>query len=202
MLILKKCGSFFFIFVIVCLFVSCVTFDHKNPYPGIEIVRYGNSQAYVFKNTSSNKLIISIDGSGWDSILGIKNERRWTITHNGAQLFQVLGDKYTFFIPEKFKRQPGMIYYNDMEDRANYTANNLLECYTESINGYLSEYTYSSIVLIGTSEGAALLPLIYERMNNKDMVKALVSISFGGLTQYESFAILSTRPNLSPDYKA
>jgi pimeloyl-ACP methyl ester carboxylesterase len=185
----------------ICLFVSCATYNHKNPYPGIEIVRYGNSQAYVFRNVLSDKLIINIDGSGWDSVLGTKNEKRWTLTHNGAQFLQVLGDKYTFFIPEKFKRQPGMIYDKDMEDRANYTANNLLDCYIESINGYLAEHSFSSIILIGSSEGAALLPMVYERMNNKDMVKALVSISFGGYSLYESYQILSESPEVPQETK-
>jgi pimeloyl-ACP methyl ester carboxylesterase len=167
----------------------------------MEIACYGNSQAYVFKNILSDKLIINIDGSGWDSVLGIKDEKKWTNIKNGAQLLKVLGNKYTFLIPEKFKRQPGMSYYNDMEDRAIYTADNLLDCYTESINGFLSEHTFSSIILIGSSEGAALLPLIYERMNNKNIVKAFVSISFGGLSLYESYNFFSTHPNMPPDYK-
>jgi hypothetical protein len=76
----------------------------------MEIVRYEKSQAYVFESILSDKLIINIDGSGWDSVLGIKNERRWATIHNGVQFLQVLGDKYTFFIPEKLRRQPGMIY--------------------------------------------------------------------------------------------
>jgi hypothetical protein len=196
-----KYNSLFFIFIVACLLVSCTTFNHKDPYPGMEIVRYGNSQAYVFENVLSDKLIINLDGSGWDSILGTKNERRWTATHNGAQLLQVLGDKYTFFIPEKLKRQPGMTYHEDIEDRANYTADNLLACYIESINGYLEEHSFSSIILIGTSEGAALLPLIYERMNNKDTVKALVSISFGGYSLYESYQILGASPEVPQETK-
>jgi predicted esterase len=194
MVVEKKNGLLFFI--IVCLFVSCATFNHKDPYPGMEIVHYGNSQAYVFENILSDKLIINIDGSGFNSALGIKNKRRWTVTHNGAQFLQVLGDKYTFFIPEKFKRQPGLVYDDDMEDRANYTANNLLDCYLESINGYLAEHSFSSIILIGTSEGAALLPLLYERMSNQGKVKALVSIGFGGYSLYESYKILSESPEV------
>jgi pimeloyl-ACP methyl ester carboxylesterase len=133
--------------------------------------------------------------------LGTKNGKKWSNTGMGAQLLQVLDDKYTFFIPEKLKRQPGMVYSEDMEDRANYMAGNLLDCYTESINGYLSEHLFSSIILIGSSEGAILLPLIYERMNNKDEVKALVSMGFGGVSIYESYSVLSLLPDTPPDYK-
>jgi hypothetical protein len=192
-----KYNSLFFIFIVVCLLVSCATYNHKDPYPGMKIVRYGNSQAYVFENVLSDKLIINIDGSGWGSALGIKSQGRWALVHNGSQFLQVLGNKYTFLIPEKLRRQPGMVYYGDMEDRSNYTAGNLLDCYIESINGYLAEHSFSSIILIGTSESAILLPLIYERMNNKDTVKALVSISFGGLSLYESYWILSQYPNIA-----
>jgi hypothetical protein len=197
----EKNKALVLVFFIIYIFSSCATFNHTNPYPGMEILRYGNSQAYVFKNALSNKIIINIDGSGWESVLGVKDKQKWKSTQNGAQFLQVLGGAYTIFIPEKLKRQPGMVYFADMEDRANYTADNLLNCYIESINGYLSENSFSSIILIGTSEGAVLLPSIYESMNDKDKVKALVSISFGGLSLYESYRILSAREDMLPEYK-
>ncbi|MDR0584279.1 MAG: hypothetical protein LBG57_08035 [Treponema sp.] len=167
----------------------------------MEIVRYGGSHAYVFKNISSNKLIINIEGSGGDSVLGTRNDKRWLTTHLGAQLLQVLNDRYTFFIPEKLNRQPGLDYSGEIDDRSNYTSNKILDCYVESINGYLAEHFYSSIILIGTSEGAILLPLIYEKMDAKDSVKAMVSIGLGGLSLYESYKILSASPRVSRNYK-
>jgi pimeloyl-ACP methyl ester carboxylesterase len=162
----------------------------------MEIHSYPNSQAYVFPNDKSDTLVISMDGSGWTSVLGTREGNNWTTTKMGAQLLQVLNNNYTFFIPEKLKRQPGESYYNNMEDRANNTAENLIACYTESINGYLAENNFSSIVLIGTSEGAMLLPLVYERMNNKDKVSAMVSYAFGGLSWSESYTILSKRTDI------
>lgn len=183
------------------LLFSCVTtFNHTNPYSGMEIIHYENSQGYLFKNPSSTRLVINIEGSGWDSVLGTQEGRTWSSTHNGAQMLQVFRDEYTFLIPEKLKRQPGLVYYENMEDRSNYTADNILNCYMEVINGYLSEHSFSSIILIGTSEGADLLPLIYERMHNKDNVKAIVSIGFGGLSLYECYSVLSTRTDLGPEY--
>jgi esterase/lipase len=164
----------------------------------MKIVSYGESHAYLFEQNTSDTLIINIDGSAWYSILGIKNEKRWTNVGNGAQLLKALGKEYTFLIPEKFKRQPGMLYFYDIEERAMYTANNLIDCYVESINGYLSEHSFKSIILVGTSEGAMVLPLIYEKLNDKNSVKAIVSIGFGGLSLYDSYVILSKRPNLPP----
>jgi pimeloyl-ACP methyl ester carboxylesterase len=158
----------------------------------METVYYNNSHAYVFPGTMSDKLVISIEGSGWDSVLGTKNETEWLAVHQGARLLHALKGKYTFFIPEKFKRQPGLDYSGDMEDRANYTAENLLSCYLESINGYLADHSFSSVILIGTSEGAILLPLIYEKMDKSELVTAMVSISYGGLSLYENYLIFSS----------
>ena len=194
MVIQKRFSIGFFIFSILLLATSCATFNHKNPYPDMEIVKYGESQAYVFRNDSSKKILISIEGSGWSSVLGEKGDKRWQYTEQGAQLLQVLGDEYTFLIPEKLNRQPGLEYSGDKEDRANYTAENLINCYVESINGYLAEHSFSSIVLIGTSEGAILLPLVYENMNDKDAVTAMVSFALGGLSLYESYGLLVGSP--------
>ena len=190
---------FVLILILTALFISCATnsnttylYNPENPYPGMEILRYANSQAYLFPNESSDKLIIIIEGGGWSSVLGIKQGDLWTEVQYGSQFLQVLKNDYTIFIPEKLRRQPGIDYSEDMEDRANYTAENLLACYTESINGYLGENNFSSIVIVGTSEGAMLLPLVYEKMNNKNNVIAIVSISCGGLSMYESIRIIST----------
>jgi len=136
--------------ILIVLFASCVTnlYNPMNPYPGMEILRYGNSQAYLFPNESSDKLIIILEGSGWVSVLGEKRGNFWVSVQMGSQLLQELKNDYTILIPEKLRRQPGMDYFKDMEDRANYTAENLLACYTESINGYLGDHNFSSICII------------------------------------------------------
>ena len=188
--------------IIITLFISCATnsnstdtalmpsWNHDDPYPGMEILRYPNSQAYLFPSVASDKLIIVIEGAGWNSVLGVKENNTWLWGGMAVALLQELRDAYTFLVPEKLKRQPGLDYENDMEDRANYTAKNLVACYTDSINGYLAGHDFSSIVLIGGSEGALLLPLVYEKINKKDRVVAMVSMSYGGLSMYEQTEIL------------
>jgi esterase/lipase len=185
----------------ILLLYSCTTFNHKDPYPNMEVLYYKNSHAYFFKNDTSDKLVIHIDGSGWDSVLGIKNEKKWLSTHLGAQMLQVLGEKYNFLIPEKLNREPGLVYFEDIEDRANYTAENLLNCYVESINGFLAEHTFTSVILIGISEGGILLPFIYEKMISSSIVTSMVIYGCGGLSLYESYKILSTSPNVSDTLK-
>ncbi|MDR1389632.1 MAG: hypothetical protein LBJ31_06610 [Treponema sp.] len=190
-------------FIIFTLAFSCKTIEvvnRKNPYPNMETVHYGNSAAYVFKNDASGKLLIVIEGSGWESVLGIQTEDGWHNIGCGGLLLPVLGGNYSIMIPEKLKRQPGQNYMADMEDRANYTAGNLIDCYVESINGYLAEHSFSSVVIAGFSEGACLLPLVYERINDKAGVKALVSMGFGGFSWYESVYMLSLRQDFPAEY--
>ena len=68
----------------------------------MEILQYGNARAYKFRNLSSDKLIINIEGSGWTSVLGSKGRNRWNWVGVGSQIIQVLVDKYTILIPEKW----------------------------------------------------------------------------------------------------
>jgi len=194
------------LFLIITVFiVSCTTakheYDRKNPYPGIETLNFKKSHAYFLSNESSDKLVIVIEGSGWRSVLGVKNKNYWSEAGLAALLLQELRDTHNFLIPEKLKRQPGMMYNEDMEDRANYTADNLIEGYIDSINGHLAEHNYSNIILAGASEGACLLPLLYERMNKKEKVTAMVIDAFGGLSIYESYEILKDRPFITREWE-
>jgi len=190
------------LFFIVALFlISCATsrFNSNDPYKGMETVNYSGNNIYLFSNGNSEKLIIIIESGGWDSALGIKKDDKWISLKFASIIVSELSDKYTVIIPEKLKRQPGMMYDEDMNDRANYTAENLLNDYIKSINGFLSSRNYSSILLIGNEEGASLLPLIYERMEKKENVIAMVSMGFGGLSLYETYEIFSKCDNIFPD---
>jgi hypothetical protein len=59
------------------LFASMI--DRQNPYPNMEILRFENSQAYFFANPNSQKLLIIMEGSGWDSALGIVEDDVWVL---------------------------------------------------------------------------------------------------------------------------
>jgi len=188
-------------FSILVFIISCETYTYKgkkytynkrNPYPNMEILKYNNRLAYNFPNKKSDKLIIHTEGSGFESVLGVNENGIWSQVGYCTQTLQELRSKYTFLILEKLNRQPGKVYSEDMEDRANYTAENLLTGYVETVDCYLAEHNFSSIILIGTSEGAMLLPLLYEKMKDKNKVIAMISISFGGLSMYESYNILNT----------
>jgi esterase/lipase len=181
--------------------VSCTTYNHRNPYPGIEIINTETATGYLFMNENSQKLVINIEGSGWNSVLGIEKKKKWIMTMQGAQFLQVLKDKYSVYIPEKLTRKPGNDYFNDLSDRAEYTADKLINCYISSIKKCLDTHRYNSITIIGTSEGAFLLPIIYQRLKDKYPIKALVSCSAGGLSLYESYSLLSKSDRTPKQYR-
>ena len=199
----KNTFRFLYLFIIIALVVSCATQENiKNPgdfYPGMEILRYSGSLVYVFPNEDSDKIIIILEDNQWLSVLGYWQGDTWVYTGLAAQMLQELRGTYTLLIPEKLKRMPGTYHEENMEDREHYTAENVLAYYTESINSYLKNNTFSSIVLVGYSEGAMLLPLVYEKLIYKDKVTTMVSVSYGGLSRYESFEILFTRSGFSEE---
>lgn len=176
-------------FLCIC---SCVTYNHKDPYPNMGIIHYNSYTAYEFRDFPSDKLIVIFDGSGYNSSLGRYNGKKWTSVSIASQLVPLLREEYTILVPEKLARMAGKNHFDDMDDRANYTSENLIDCYKTILNLYLNEKNYSSIVLIGNSESGILLPLIYESILKKDLVKGMVSIAGGGLSLYENMEILST----------
>ena len=75
----------------------------------------------------------------------------------------------------------------------------LLECYLTSITMYLAKNSFSSIILLGVSEGAALLPIIYEKLKEEYNITGMVSWGYGGLSLYELYSILKSSP-IVPEY--
>jgi esterase/lipase len=174
-----------------------MTFNPIQPYPGMQKNEYEYNFMYEMGNPSSDKLIIDIEGSGWGSVLGKKGFFGWNYITMGGMILQKLKSDHVVVIPEKWKRDPNAkaginsgIYYEDLEARLLYTVDNITDLYVSSINNYLSEHNYSSIVLVGSSEGALLLPKIYQGILTKDKIIGLVSYAGGGLTYYESIKIL------------
>jgi pimeloyl-ACP methyl ester carboxylesterase len=173
---------------------ACVTFNHRNPYPNIATLQFGNSKVHEFRSLASDTLIINIEGSGWTSVLGSRGRHRWNFVGFGSQLVQMFDNRYTILIPEKWDWNPETDYWWDFNARINYTEADLLECYLEGITMYLAERNFSSIILVGSSEGALFLPIIYEHLKEKYNITAMVSLGFGGLSIYESYSILKDSP--------
>jgi esterase/lipase len=183
--------------VFVLLISSCSTYRmltiSKNTkplnkqYPNMNTLVYGNSRAYEFKNNNSDKLIINIEGSGWYSVLGYTNNNK--IQKGGWWYFVVeeFKNEFTILVPEKLTFELGKFYYYDTDVKKEYT----LENYSVTINNYLSENNYSQIILVGSSEGACILPLVYKNIINNNKISCMVSVSYGGLSRCEQIKILA-----------
>lgn len=191
----------FILYVLVILFCSCKTINNAQQYyENMNIINYGNNTAYEFKNENSDKLVIFIDGTSWYSVLGWSESGTWTSLGTGAFILDIFKDTANVMLPEKLNMQIGKFYQYNPEMRRNYTLENLVQAYSFVINSYLNADDFSSVMIIGHSEGASLLPLIYNKIINKDKITGMIAISYGGLSVYEQVKILANTGLYLPDY--
>jgi len=181
----------FFVAIVIWIFCSCKTTNNfRDPYENMNIINYDNNTAYEFLNNNSDKLVILIDGTRWVSVLGWKDGTNWDLSSSYFFL-NIFRKNYNFMVPERLNMQIGKYYLYDPDMRRNYTLNNLVESYSLTINKYLDQKSFSSAVIIGHSEGASLLPLIYNEIKQKNKISSMVAISYGGLSVYEQVKILA-----------
>jgi pimeloyl-ACP methyl ester carboxylesterase len=167
----------------------------------MNILKYGNNNtAYEFLNNKSDKLVIFIDGTSWVSVLGWKEGNNWSSLSSSNFFLNVFRENYNFMIPERLNMQIGKYYLYNPDMRRNYTLNNLVKAYSLTINNYLDERNFTSVIIIGHSEGASLLPLIYNEIKKKNKISSMVAISYGGLSVYEQVKILANTELNIPDY--
>ena len=145
-------------------------------------IEFTKGRGYEFKKGEPNRLIIVLEGGGFSSVMPYRM--------SGNRFFELflyssaIYDRYTIFIPEKFNREAGWDYIANMEERENYTIDNLIINYYEVITEYLSMNNFETIIIAGYSEGAAILPVLYLYFDNPN-IKYLISYAGGGLSYYE-----------------
>lgn len=61
------------------------------------------------------------------------------------------------------------------------------------IDRFLAEKDYKKVVLVGASEGAGILPKVYNSLVHRDEITKLIPLNGGGLSQYEKFKIMGRR---------
>jgi len=160
-------------------------------YPTMKIARYGSNRAYEFKNESSDTLVIIIEGSGMFSVLGWEEGGQFQKMGFWFYLLEAFRDECSVLVLEKLNFEFGKYYEYDINTRRTYTLENLVHSYSETINVYLSDNHYSKVVLVGSSEGACVLPQVYKTISNNDKISGMVSVSYGGLSRYEQLKILA-----------
>lgn len=192
------------IIISVILLSSCSTYKMltigKNTkpiniqYPDMNTLIYDDKRAYEFKKANSDKLIINLEGSNWYSVLGYTDNKKFQKSGWWYFILEEFRDDFTILVPEKLNYELGKYYYYDIDVRMTYALENLVECYSTIINNYLSENKYSTVFLVGSSEGACILPLVYKNIKENNKISGLVSISYGGLSRYEQIKILANTP--------
>ena len=185
----------YILFILVC---SCTSMS--NPYKGLSIINYGDNTAYEFLNTKSDTLVIYIDGTQWYSVLGWKEGNNWESLSFSKFFLDIFKENANVMIPERLNMQIGKVYLFNPETRRNYTLENLVKSYSFVINTYLNKKDFSSVIIIGHSEGAGLLPLIYREIEKKDRITGMIAVSYGGLSVYEQVKLLADSEINMPDY--
>lgn len=162
-------------------------------YPRMNTLIYEDKRAYEFKNDKTDKLIINIEGSGWISVLGFYDNKKNKMYKSGLSYFiiEAFKNDFTILVPEKLNFEIGANYFLDPDVRQKYYLDNLIESYSEVIGKYLAENDYSKIFLLGSSEGACVLPLLYKKLKENKNIKGMISVAFGGLSWYEQMKILA-----------
>lgn len=180
------------ILTLIIFLASCESLEVQKYYNKIQVYENNGKSYYVVNNEKSGELIIYLEGSGLSSVLGTKVNNFWTSIHLSFFIIKHYSEHYNILIPEKLTMVMGEEYKNNKDILSSYTVKNIGYTYSQSIDHYLENTNYSSIYIIGSSEGGLLLPFVYNNLENKNRIKKLVIIGSGGLSQYECFKILGT----------
>ena len=185
-----------FLTISMFITISC----SSTPYTGMKVISETKGYNYFFENEDSTSLIIYISGSGYQSVLGLQDSnQKWTETPLSNPLSEHFRERYSILIPEKLYFSPGERYIDDPEVLIKSTVQSLGFSFSGKIDSFLSKHSYDEIILIGASEGGALLPFIYENLEYKNEIDKMVVWSGGGLSQLKEFQILQDSPVKMPD---
>jgi hypothetical protein len=183
--------------------MSCQTSDFR-----YETSRYETADGFVNGYfipggvKSASTLVIYVDGSGLLSVLGKYDDGRLTYETFVHSLRKYLPADQDIYAPDKINFEPGRAYRaTDQRVMDPYTFADRVDAMVVAIDGFLSNHEYSRVVLAGYSEGAIILPRIYNSLSTRSRLSQLVLISHGGLSQYECFKVLRDS-SLSFGYKA
>lgn len=184
------------------ILLSCQTTDN---YENLQTFKNEFANFYFLENLDSHDLVINIEGSGYESVLGLKNDDgSWKYKKSASQIINMTKKDFNVLLPEKLFYEIGKNYNDDEESLKQADVNSLTNSYSESIDTFLDNKVFNNIILIGSSDGAALLPKIYSQLRNKNKITKIISISGGGgYTQLDEFRILSKSDlNMPENYRA
>ena len=148
--------------------------------PYYNTLYFAEGQGYEFRNTASNKLLITLSGGGdwFGARVGeIGGELDW---NHFVDWLLPLYSEYSIFVPEKFHWGRHIRPFWDIKNREKYTFDNLIVNYAGVIKEYLSQNDYETIIIAGHSEGGIIAPELYSYLNEFS-ISAIISSGAGGL---------------------
>jgi len=155
-----------------------------------DVVHYG----YLRRKASGrpvNTLLVYINGSGYQSAFGLKEGDRWIQAGNPVGFMKGLFPDYDILVPEKINITIGGDHSRDTRVISAYTLENRVRAAAAVIDAILDRTDYPRVFILGISEGAYILPRIYQTLRHKSVVSALVIWGAGGMSQYEEFKLLA-----------
>lgn len=150
----------------------------------------------------ANSLLIYLDGTGYQSVMGVKSGNDWLQPGNPYGFAKNRFSDFDFLAIDKVNVKMGGDHNSDPAVINNYSFDSRVKSSVSAIDNFLKDKNYKEIFLLGISEGGQILPRVYTQLQHKDKITKLVVLFSGGLSQYEQFKILG-KSNLpmQPGYK-
>jgi pimeloyl-ACP methyl ester carboxylesterase len=149
-------------------------------------------------------LLVLVDGSRLTSVLG---ERRggdllapglaYVVLRHGRPGLDLLAVEPTFFV------EPFTNHARDRRVLGAYTLEDRILATATAIDDHLSRHSYRRVVLLGHSEGAAIVARVYRTLRTRGAIGKLAVLSNGGLSQRAQLDLLATSAApLAPAFRA
>ncbi|XER09808.1 hypothetical protein SRRS_54460 [Sporomusa rhizae] len=157
---------------------------------------------YILKKENqevgNKNLIIYLNGSELTPVIGTNQKNKPYFTSMLNTLNQYCSANFDMLIPEKINIGQAKDYSNDLKVISHYTVEERALSAVTVVDDFLSENNYKRVILVGASDGGAILPKVYNGLKNKGKVSNLIIMAGGGLSQYDDFKLLqqSKLPNM------
>jgi pimeloyl-ACP methyl ester carboxylesterase len=170
-----------------------------------ETVQLGDDVAHYgyLRRGNGKTLLVYIDGSGYRSAFGEREGDRWIQPGMPASFGMSILPEYDLLVPEKLNVTIGGVHDRDPSVIEEYTVEQRVAAAAAVIDSFLEGEDYETVVILGISEGAFIIPKLYRSLRNPDAITSLVLWGAGGLSQYEEFVLLAESDvPMPPEWRA
>jgi len=147
---------------------------------------------YYLIRDKSDTLLIYLEGSGDQSVMGVKEGGIWIRGGNPYSFAKKRFPDYDFLTMDNVNVTMGGDHFMDPAVTNEYTFDNRVKSAVTVIDTFLnnSKKNYKDVIIFGISQGGQILPRVYLSLQRKNDITKLIALGSGGLSQYEDFMIL------------